>query len=543
MAVNYKFRSEKGFRSLSIEGHYITVGQLKNKIFYGKPYRKGKEDIIVLYNAQTNEEYLSEAELIPRFTSVVVRRGSKYHRIASPPKEEEVEENKSEIDSMTSSVNNFDFFDFGKDVYDIPEVAPNKPVISKSKAAEDSKLQAYELKYSGRGGFERPKPPVGYVCHRCNIPGHLIQHCPTNGDANFDIKRYQPNAAATVFKLNFPAIEKELEGIPSSSTVIVLPPEFHCPLCKQAMKDAVFASKCCFQSFCDKCIRDKIISEKACFCGATDRLADDLLPNYTLRDTITRMLEADSSSSGSLGQGKDYALPIASKRSQSPSHNVEANKLPSGEKEEISSMLDQKVSVITKEPALQGCPQPIDNEVQNKKVTVETPKKKKNKKMANSPVNGDPGPFLYNPYWNGYMNPYYGFVPQLTHYGIPGMMHHQIPLHRMESSEDKKFQREVSDSGDVNTMKSAHIPTSHSDKTRKRQRSLYQDDSIYWNQASVVGTVCPSTPRTAFCRTKNGENESSDDEVKHFKRKRSWYDQSSSPMNDYLKSCQIPMES
>lgn len=50
------------------------------------------------------------------------------------------------------------------------------------------------------------------------------------------------------------AFEKEIEGLPSTTrSVGDLPPELHCPLCKEVMKDAVLTSKCCFKSFCDKC--------------------------------------------------------------------------------------------------------------------------------------------------------------------------------------------------------------------------------------------------------------------------------------------------
>lgn len=92
------------------------------------------------------------------------------------------------------------------------------------------------------------------------------------------------------------AFEKEIEGMPSTRTIGDLPPELHCPLCKRVMKDAVLTSKCCFKSFCDKCIRDHIIDKSACVCGATNVLADDLLPNKTLRDTINRILESNNSS-------------------------------------------------------------------------------------------------------------------------------------------------------------------------------------------------------------------------------------------------------
>ena len=43
-------------------------------------------------------------------------------------------------------------------------------------------------------------------------------------------------------------------------------------------------------------IRDYITSKSMCTCGATNILADNLLPNRTLRDTINRILESGNSS-------------------------------------------------------------------------------------------------------------------------------------------------------------------------------------------------------------------------------------------------------
>lgn len=48
-------------------------------------------------------------------------------------------------------------------------------------------------------------------------------------------------------------------------------------------------------------IRDYIISNAKCVCGATNILADDLLPNKTLRDTINRILESGNSSAENAG--------------------------------------------------------------------------------------------------------------------------------------------------------------------------------------------------------------------------------------------------
>ena len=52
---------------------------------------------------------------------------------------------------------------------------------------------------------------------------------------------------------------------------------------------------------CDSGIRDHIISKSMCVCGRSDVLADDLLPNKTLRDTINRILEAGNDSTENVG--------------------------------------------------------------------------------------------------------------------------------------------------------------------------------------------------------------------------------------------------
>ncbi|CAL5187648.1 unnamed protein product [Lathyrus oleraceus] len=153
------------------------------------------------------------------------------------------------------------------------------------------------------------------------VPGHFIQHCPTNGDSTFDIKKVrQPtgiprsmlmvnpqgsyallNGSVAVLKSNEAAFDKEMEGLSSTRSVGDLPPELHCPLCNNVMKNAVLTSKCCFKSFCDKCIRDYIMSKSAFVCHATNVLADDLLPNNMLRDAIKRILESGNGSTENAG--------------------------------------------------------------------------------------------------------------------------------------------------------------------------------------------------------------------------------------------------
>ncbi|KAA8521356.1 hypothetical protein F0562_012025 [Nyssa sinensis] len=451
-------------------------------------------------------------------------------------KSEDAEPAKSRFLGVDSSVMRYpedsEWDEFGNDLYAIPEVLPVQLQSSNqiqdapppSKADEDSKIKAlidtpaldWQRQASngfgpgrgfgrgmggrmmgGRGfgrGFEQKTPPQGYICHRCKVPGHFIQHCPTNGDPIFDIKKVKPptgipksmlmatpdgsyalpSGAVAVLKPNEAAFEKEIEGLPSTRSVGDLPPELHCPFCKEVMKDAVLTSKCCFESFCDKCIRDHIISKSMCVCGATNILADDLLPNKTLRDTINRILESNNSSAenaGSAFQVQDMESTRCLQPripSPTPSAASKGEQLPPPQNEETPNVKEiaeqdkvvnppQKspekgpnakcadVSEATlgsvKEPASRGSAPLADEEVQQKPVSSEAGKKKKKKKarltlnaaemkwknsqdLAAENFMMPMGPSACNPYWTGmqpgmegYAAPYAGAMPYMG-YGL-----------------------------------------------------------------------------------------------------------------------------
>ncbi|EEF31732.1 E3 ubiquitin ligase PQT3-like isoform X2 [Ricinus communis] len=540
MAVYYKFKSARDYDSIAMDGPFISVGVLKEKIFESKHLGRGTDFDLVVTNAQTNEEYLDEGMLIPKNTSVLIRRVPGRPRMPivteqEPKVENKVEETpleKSSFSAPDSSAMKYtednEWDEFGNDLYAIPEVTPVQPsnvlpdAPPTNKADEDSKIKALidtpaldwqrqgtdgfgpgrgfgrgmAGRMGGRGfGLERKTPPQGYVCHRCKVPGHFIQHCPTNGDPNFDIKRVKPptgipksmlmatpdgsyalpSGAVAVLKPNEAAFEKEIEGLPSTRSVGDLPPELHCPLCKEVMKNAVLTSKCCFTSFCDKCIRDYIISKAKCVCGATNILADDLLPNKTLRDTINRILESGNSSAenaGSTFQVQDMEsarnpqpkIPsptqsAASKEEQKPSPAIEETPNPNLKEkvdEEKPVILLQQVpdkprtykapdvseatheSMSMREPASQGSAPLAEEEVQQRLAPGEAGKKKKKKKVRMPPndmwkASQDLatesymmplGPSAYNPYWNGmqpgmesYMNPMNPFAAPMPFMG------------------------------------------------------------------------------------------------------------------------------
>ncbi|KAL9246306.1 hypothetical protein vseg_019858 [Gypsophila vaccaria] len=74
MAIYYRFKSAKDYDSITIEGQFISVFNLKQRIFESKRFGRGNDFDLIVTNSQTNQEYVDEATLIPRNTSVLIRR-------------------------------------------------------------------------------------------------------------------------------------------------------------------------------------------------------------------------------------------------------------------------------------------------------------------------------------------------------------------------------------------------------------------------------------------------------------------------------------
>uniref|UniRef100_A0A0E0EY68 DWNN domain-containing protein n=1 Tax=Oryza meridionalis TaxID=40149 RepID=A0A0E0EY68_9ORYZ len=483
MAVYYKFKSARDYDSIPIEGQFISVANLKERIFESKHLGRGTDFDLMISNAQTDEEYADEATMIPKNTSVLIRRipGRPRKPIVTEPEETKAMEDRVEETMPSGSAFLADASmkypeesewddEFGNDLYvsdSVPSQLGSQAVdASENKVDEDSKIKALidtsAVDYSqipdgygggrgygrgmggrmmggrgfGRGGLERRTPPAGYVCHRCKVPGHFIQHCPTNGDARFDMKRMKPptgipksmlmatpdgsyalpSGAGAVLKPNEAAFEKEIEGLPTTRSLGDLPPELRCPLCKEVMKDAVLTS-----------IRDYIINKSMCVCGATSILADDLLPNKTLRETISRILEAPPTSTVSAASKEEP------KRTPAPveeSPDVESHSEVKTTNVDMSSS-DKKVpalpdvvegtmeSKILKEKTPEATP--VVKSQEKMPVVGEQVVKKKKKKKVRAPGNAEDwkpyqdfgaenfagmpmGPAGgFNPYWGGGM--------------------------------------------------------------------------------------------------------------------------------------------
>lgn len=164
----------------------------------------------------------------------------------------------------------------------------------------------------GQQNMYSKQPPPSYVCNRCNQQGHWINHCPTNGDKRFDIRRNVPLTGIprafikTVTRddgqldevavahpnelaldvgqskvVSLGGVKRELEHVPRALI---------CPLCIGLMKEPMFVP-CCKVSFCNECIRQALVGTGGdafiCPVCAEDNVVTELLqPNPRIEAVI-----------------------------------------------------------------------------------------------------------------------------------------------------------------------------------------------------------------------------------------------------------------
>ena len=343
--VYYKFKSSKDFRSIPIDGHFLSVSDFKDEIFASKFYGYGKDFDLLISDARTDQQYADGSSLIHAYSSLSIRRipGIPPLPIVIGDEKPKIENNPSP-DVKDPQKEGFDFHDFGLDFNSIPK---NSTVNPSNTHCKEDKID-YGFKFLPVKGFGKGQvPPQGYVCHRCKVAGHYIQHCPTNGDPNFDFKRVHPTtwiSEASASTSSRSGISKTSASTSSSSGISTvsastssgsvgenIPTELYCPLCKEVMKDAAL-TKCCFASFCDKCIRDRIVSKSVCVCQR-HIVADDIVPNMTLRDTINRILNLNQCGDTTSDNNVSEAANLKRKRLLAD-RDIQQKKLDSGEAEQ-----------------------------------------------------------------------------------------------------------------------------------------------------------------------------------------------------------------
>jgi hypothetical protein len=221
-AVHYKFRSAKHFGRVQFEGDFIQLAELKVAIVEQEKLQFGEDFDLQVVDAQTQEEYYDEETLIPKNTSVIVKRvpaGQKQgilSQIALARKNERFAEildrstggTGATAGAIAAAARQVLAGNLGPSTTANTGMTGSEPVRLR-RGDEDTRLASVALaagagdsgpnprniqrpggRVTAPGAMDGPppgaQPPPGYICHRCGEPGHYIQHCTANleGDVN-----------------------------------------------------------------------------------------------------------------------------------------------------------------------------------------------------------------------------------------------------------------------------------------------------------------------------------------------------------------------
>ncbi|KAG5451685.1 E3 ubiquitin-protein ligase rbbp6 [Clonorchis sinensis] len=297
--VYFKFKANVKTDSIPFDGSSISVKDLKNAIrtkccLYSTDFDLKLEDT-------NGKSYNKDDELIPKYTSIVVRR--------VPKLTTEVQKKKPTPDDLPwrESVKNATATN--------PQV-PKHVNLADSDLPEEEKIKIMMERsseaYSEKNFAVKPKPygvpPAAYICHKCGLPGHWIHNCPGVRDKTgkmMDVKSVKrPTGIPQDFLLEVDAgtpgaylgksgkymvpikdaeayaqgkkdkrpfsLEENPPYVPSERKP---PKQFICPLCNDMFRDAVLVS-CCGTTYCNECILGHVFdsqvlgSHKCPNCGA-----------------------------------------------------------------------------------------------------------------------------------------------------------------------------------------------------------------------------------------------------------------------------------
>ncbi|GAB0199660.1 E3 ubiquitin-protein ligase RBBP6 [Grus japonensis] len=242
------FSSKLNYDTVTFNGLHISLCDLKRQIF-GREKLKPANCDLQITNAQTKEEYTDENALIPKNSSVIVRRipagggkaTSKRHVLSRT----------EPVDESSASTS---LAQLMKDKHFEPV-----PRIKKSTGIPRSFMMEV-------------KDP--------NTKGAMLTHT-----GKYAIPIINAEAYARGKKEKRPFLPEEPS---SSSSDDPIPDELLCLICKDIVTDAVVIP-CCGNSYCDECIRTALLEseEHTCpTCHQTDVSPDALIANKSLRKAV-----------------------------------------------------------------------------------------------------------------------------------------------------------------------------------------------------------------------------------------------------------------
>ena len=255
--VYFKFKSAISPDSVTFNGSFISVAELKNLIAARKGFGQDAGAELILTNPSSKEDYTNDTQQIPRQTTVHVRRvpTSKPRALqaaaaavptAAAPSVLAQSAAAVQVNGTSAAAAD----EFGADLY-------SEQAAASTADEEEARIRALQqgtaaswsqqVMQGGRGGRGRSRggragrmpfsgsgpPPPGYFCNKCGQAGHWRDNCPNEGEykrvrapagipmtrlmENKDGGLYAPDGTLVSLKPNEDAFLREMAGLPSGA--------------------------------------------------------------------------------------------------------------------------------------------------------------------------------------------------------------------------------------------------------------------------------------------------------------------------------------
>ncbi|KTW28780.1 hypothetical protein T552_01410 [Pneumocystis carinii B80] len=457
-SIYFKFKSQKEPGRISFDGTTgLSVFDVKREIILQNKLGSGTEFDLAIYNSN-NEEYDDDTTIIPRSTSVTVRR---------LPPSKPGKGTAARYVSGNASIGSYTRADvFPKKTTEIktkpmPSISTSTP--QRKEDAEDAAIQAMfaasneqwretQDKLATATPIFRPNnkklmptnvpdrpPPTGYICYRCGEKGHWIQLCPTLSDPSFDgklrVKRttgipksflktvektYNENSGSFMVNADGEHViaqpdnaswenYKSRTKIFTASNIYSFKPDdstLECTLCHKLMKNPS-TTPCCQEEYCEECIQTTLLeADFVCpKCGTKDILLDTIQINNDKKERIEEYIN-NKMRNEDISVNKKSSLTTSNiDSSQVAQLNVKSKKRPFSDDGNSTSQIHSKQN---------GQAMDKNQPLNSQSIKPDLP----------SQINGNfmsffPDPFMLNPYMipmNSIMTPGIYGLPQYGNY-------------------------------------------------------------------------------------------------------------------------------